>query len=540
MEILSRLRERILQLWESWERPWLIAGSAAAVFVVALSSLAFLYLQGPDYVPLFTELAPEDAAEVTSYLEENGVEYRLLDGGKEILVPASEANRAKLQLASRGLPKGGKIGFEIFDQTDFAATDFEQRISYLRALQGELARTIQSMGEVSAARVHLVIPEESIFDRKTKVPKAAVFVKLATDSQLSVPQIKGIMNLVSSSVEGLQTEEVTVVDFHGRVLSGHVDEEAERRARTQSNLELERTFEQRLQSQLQTLLSQVLGPGNVVVRVTARLNFDQKVVEENLFQPASGDEGLARSVQELQEQFSGASEATEGGVPGDESNVPTYEEIEEGSEETSYNKSERTVNYELNEIQKHTVISPGAVERISVAVVVNAELTEEERASIEATTRAAIGFDQNRNDRISVIGYPFENELLASVKERIAEEQQLEEEQAEEIMGYPRQAVIYGAAGAALLVLVIFAVRLWLVRRRRESEQRELEELRQELMREQAAAQQAEEVGEEEEEKQPEEEPEEDEFRRQQNRIRELARRDPQRVAEILRIWLTR
>ncbi|HEY8414545.1 MAG TPA: flagellar basal-body MS-ring/collar protein FliF [Thermaerobacter sp.] len=465
---VQRLRELYSQFTDWFRRlppraRWVTAGTAA-VCLAALLVLALRGSGGPEMEPLFTRLSPEDAAAIVGQLEEKGVAYQLADDGTAILVPADQVDRLRLEMAAQGLPREGTVGFELMDDVPFGATEFERRVRYLRALQGELARTVAGIEGVEDARVHVVLPEDSPFVGERQPATAAVFVRLRPGAQLEEDQVRAIMHLVSSAVEGLEPQDVTVVDGTGKLLSAEVGPGEEDGGTAGDRFEKEREFESELQHNLQTLLEQVLGPGNVVARVNAELNFDRQTIERRMFEPpADGGEGLLRSIQELEETFAG--EGAPAGVPGD-TNIPTYPQVAGGNGE--YQRNERTANYELNEIIDRVQVAPGAVRRLSVAVVVNGQLTPDRQQALEQVVAAAIGSDPGRQDQVQVVGMPFNTDMADQIQRSLEEERQA------------REAMIRGllvAAGAlAAVALLVGAIVLWRRRRRVVEEELALEE----------------------------------------------------------------
>ena len=438
---------------------WTVVAAAG----LALAGLLALALAGrgqPRWEPLFTRLDPSDAAAIVGQLEEQGVPYQLAEGGRAVLVPATEVDRLRLELAAQGLPREGTVGLELMERMPMGATEFERQVQYLRGLQGELARTIGRLEGVEAARVHLVLPDDTPFVAERRPPSAAVLVQLKPGADLGPEQVRSIMHLVASAVEGLKPEDVTVVDATGRLLSAEVGAaEGTDTARADDRLEVERQFEADLQHRLQTLLEQVLGPGNVVARVNAELNFDQQVIERHLFEPpADGGEGLLRSIQELEETFTG--QGVPGGVPGD-ANIPTYPQLVGG--EGEYQRTERTANYEVNEVIDRLQVAPGAVRRLSVAVVVNGQLTPERQAALRQVVAAAIGSDPQRQDQVEVVGMPFDTTVADRLQQSLEAERQAREA--------ARRWALWAGAGLLAALAVAALVVAWrrrAVRRARE------------------------------------------------------------------------
>ena len=290
--------------------------SLAATILVCIVFFAGIILQAnkADYQLLFGNLDSTDAAAVVDRLKEQKVPYRLENGGRAIFIPADQVYETRLAMAGSGLPNGGSVGFEIFDKQSFGMTDFAQKINYLRALQGELARTIASLAPVEAARVHLALPEKRLFRDQQQKASASVIVKLAAGQSLHEGQIIGIVNLVSGSVDGLDSEQVAVIDDNGRVLSKTSNHTAGT-GTAPDMLEYQKNLEQSLELRAQALLDRALGMGNSMVQVTAVVDYTQRERMEESYDPNSA---AVRSEQSSTEKggIAGA-----GGVPGVQSNI---------------------------------------------------------------------------------------------------------------------------------------------------------------------------------------------------------------------------
>ena len=500
VKILSQIRET----WNKLPRGARLAvGSAGVVTVGAVLVLAVLSSRGPAYDPLFTGLDPRDAAEIVSRLDKEKVPYRLEAGGTAILVPSTSVHRMRLLLSSEGLPRGGVVGFELIDQSSrIGATDFDRRLNYVRALQGELARTIMQISGVEAARVHIALPEESLFVTRTRPPTAAVLIKMRPMAELDKSQVKGIINLVARSVEGLKPQDVTLIDYTGRILS-YAQDSSNGNAEAGSLLEVRAAFQKELEQSVQSLLERVLGPGNVVARVSAELNLDQTTITRSLFTPVSENEGIVRSIKQLTEVFQGTGTAA-GGVPGVPSNVPGYQGAAAGGQTSSWQKTETTRAMEINETREQTVVAPGTVKRLSVGIIVNRDLTPAEKAAIESTVAAAIGFDPKRQDTITVTGMKFDSSLLDELKKG---------------MEAPPPAVPRWAYPAAVAVGMVLIASVVIATRRRRKVKREAPV----PVKPDAVPEVALEVS---------------KAARTREHIEKLVRQNPEGVAQVLRTWL--
>jgi len=467
-----------LKSWWSNSPAWqklLGCGALAALVVALVLSRWVLAPSDADLSPLFTDLSPRDASSIVAYLEEEGITYRLDGRGNTILVPTADVYRLRLDLAGQGLPSGDVVGLEIMDSLGMGVTEFERHLAFVRGLQGELSRTIEQLDAVEDARVSLVLPQESVFISQQRPPSAAVLLRFKPGASTTPEDIRGIMHLVAASVEGLVPENVTVLDTRAQLLSAEVAESV--RGSGGGYLDVQSDFQHELERRTQSLLEQVLGPGNVVTRVTAEMNFDQKTVETQLFTPAGENEGLTRTVQELREQFEGTGSAAAGLPAGGDANLPAppgYPAVSGESTTSTYERDESNRTYELNQTHEVMTIAPGTVKRLTVAVVVNRqELTAEEQQGLQSVVAAAIGYDQARNDNITVYALPFDTTLADELAAQWEQEQnQATQPAAEEPAATPFWYLASaGVMGALLLGGLVFI----LARRRRRPDLEESE-----------------------------------------------------------------
>ena len=421
------LRQLLDQARSAWQR----FNATQRVVVVAVPLLlvfglgALLYTQAqPRYRTLYANLSAKDAGVLVEKLKAGNVPYRIGEDGKALEVPEEQLYETRLNLASQNLPLGGGVGFEVFDKNNFGVTDFTQQVNYQRALQGELERTISHLSEVEAARVNLVIPKPELYSSREKAATASVVVDLREGQQLKTEQVRGIVMLVSASVEGLDPKNVTLLDSHGDVLSDAIRDDLLEEAlgdggadggpvtggrmlkQTSGQLEVQHRFEHEMERRVAGMLDRVLGPNRAAVRVTAELKFDQ--VEENseTYEPVANNEGLPRSTQRNVESYTGTG-TLPGGVPGTESNIPGYQAQYAAASNNSYSKSSETVNYEMNKKVAKVVEAPGAVKRLSVAVMVDS-LQPQQIESIRSAVVAAAGLDLARGDQVAVENISFD------------------------------------------------------------------------------------------------------------------------------------
>ncbi len=458
--MFSSIFETTKQRWsnaQSWERG--LAVGLMVCIVVAIAAWQLVPKMGSGrLVPLYTELGPSDAADIKAHLDERSIPYEV-GPDNTINVKPEDVYELRLDLASEGIPSGGVVGFEIMDSIPMGATDFDRHVSYIRALQGELSRTIEGFDEVKKARVHIVLPQDSVFVSQSDPATAAIVLDLQPGATLHDEAIRGVMNLVASGVEGMESDNVTVVDTDGAVLSERVRTPDGLTGAAQGNLALQMELETGLRDRLSTLLQQVLGPGNVAVQVSANVNFDSREIHQEVFEPVEEDEGLVTSLQRVEEHFSGSSELPED-VAGADSNVPSYPSYGAGGD-SEYERTETTEDSVVNRITEMHTVAPGTVERLSVAVVVNDVLTDEESQMLETVVASALGSDPERRDQVSITGIPFDTSLADQLDD--------DGEQTTATPGQEREIpTLYYAVAAGLFILIALVITILIRRRKRE------------------------------------------------------------------------
>jgi len=417
----ARVRQAIEQVLG--QLTMLPPGRQLVVLVVGVGSIAAVlstawFVNRPVMKPLFTNLSPEDGGAIVEALKAEKVEFEIGEGGRSVLVPSNRVYDLRLSLASRGLPEGGGVGFELFDKQTLGQTDFMQHLNHQRALQGELARTIGGISGVDSARVHLAIPERSLFVGSDRRPSASVVVKLASGRTLSRAQIDGIVHLVSASVEGLTADAVTVVDAGGRLLSA---ERGAGDAMGSSALEQQAALERQLAERVETMLVPVVGRDKAIARVSATL--DTALVErtEETFDP---DRTAVRSQHATREQTTGATSGG-GGAPGVQANLTNEAPAAPaGGEGAKTERRDESQTYEISKIVSRTVGRPGAVKQLSVAVMVDGTYSgegeqrtftprpQEELDRLRELVKSAVGFNEQRGDKIEIASVQFQVEEL--------------------------------------------------------------------------------------------------------------------------------
>jgi flagellar M-ring protein FliF len=387
---------------------------AVTIALVAFFALLIIRVTAPQMVPLFTELAIDDSASIVKELERQGVPYEIKNQGAIVLVPKDQVTRLRMKLAEGGLPKGGGVGYEIFDKSDaLGTTSFVQNINHLRALEGELARTIRAIDRVQAARVHLVLPERALFSRDRPDPSASIVLKVR--GTLEPQQVRAIRHLVASAVNGLKPQRVSVVDETGQLLA---DGSSGDDAGGASADERKVAFERRLRQQVESIITSVVGPGRARVQLAADFDFNRITQTSDRFDPQGR---VVRSSQTREETSANANNATTGAVsvgnelPGANARSPDTQQQREQNR-----KTEEIVNYEISRTTKTEVIEGGRINRISVAVVVDGNYSKNDKGEtvyqprsrdeidrIAALVKTAIGFDQKRGDQVEVANLQF-------------------------------------------------------------------------------------------------------------------------------------
>lgn len=449
-------KAQYIELWNktTMRQRQMIIGAAVLVFA-AIFGWSYWYGNRPELVPLYTGLETKDAGDVTAKLKEAGVPYEVQEGkdGATILVPKQRVHDARLDLATQGLPRGHK-GFELFDDSKLGVTEFQNKVNYLQALQGELTRTIEQIEVIEKARVHIVLPEDSLYKKNEKPATASIMLRLYPEKTLSKKEIRGITNLVAHSIQGLLPENITIVNDRGKILNDpeeDQDKAKDESKKTLDQLEMTRKVEERIQVNLQSLLDQALGEGRAFVRVSVELDFDQRLTDKAIYTPVVDDAGIIRSQQDISETYTGNSQVP-GGPAGTQSNIPGYVATQ-GNARADYEKKETTKNYEINEEKSKIVASPGSIRHLNVGVLVNDELTAAQQESIRRSVASAAGIDPRRGDTISVEPVPFSKEVA---ERKAAEEQKVKDAEM-------RQTYIIG--GVILLILLIAAA-IFFYRRR--------------------------------------------------------------------------
>jgi flagellar M-ring protein FliF len=397
---------------------------AAALAVVAgIVGLVHWKHEG-DFRPLYTSMAPEDAAGVVQKLRESGVEYRLSDNGGTVMVPSGKLAESRLALAAAGLPKTGRIGFELFDKSNFGATEFVEHINYKRALEGELERSVMSLAEVEQARVHLTLPKESVFLDQQQPAKASVMVKLRPGARISAQNVLAVTNLVASAVEGLNPDAVSVVDMDGTLLSRPKTAAAGDGSEiTSESLEVRQQIEKNLVAKISETLDPLLGAQGFRAGASVDVDLASSEQQEETLDPEHSVMLSSQKTEDVTERADSA------GIPGTAANLPQQPAPSSGKGGIGTSRRTENVTYQTSRVIRHTKIPQGVVRRMSLAVLVNQSVrwegegaaqrrvlsppSPETMKTIRDLVAGVTGLNEQRGDQLIVETLPFESSLNA-------------------------------------------------------------------------------------------------------------------------------
>lgn len=423
--------------------PLLIA-SAVAIAVIAVLAL---WAKSPDYRVLYSNISDRDGGAIVTQLTQMNIPYRFTDNGTALLIPAEKVHETRLRLAQQGLPKGGAVGFELLDQEKFGISQFSEQINYQRALEGELSRTIETLGPVQTARVHLALPKPSLFVREQKQPSASVTLNLQPGRALDEGQINAIVYMVSSSVAGLPAGNVTVVDQGGHLLT---QSDGTGRDLNATQLKYANEVESRIQRRIEAILQPMVGNGNVHAQVTAQIDNAVREQTDEEYKPNQGTNQAAVRSQQLSDSSQSGGQLS-GGVPGALTNQPAppptgnitnppqagananaanaqrpasaIDTNGRRSSSASNARRDETINYEVDRTIRHTQQKAGNIDRLSVAVVVNygtsasgksIPLTPQQIEQVTSLVREAMGYSAARGDTLNVVNTPFTADVESS------------------------------------------------------------------------------------------------------------------------------
>ncbi|MEC9236146.1 MAG: flagellar basal-body MS-ring/collar protein FliF, partial [Pseudomonadota bacterium] len=429
---------------------------------VVLALLAFfvfvsLRVSTPDYSLLYRDLSSADAGQVAAALEVAQIPYQISQDGSSVLAPEDQVGRARMLLAEQGLPNGGSMGYEIFDkQSGFGTTNFVQNVNQVRALEGELSRTIISLSPIRSARVHLVLPKRELFSRESLPASASVFLGLVPGNSLSREQVVSIQSLVASAVPQLKADDVSIVDSNGNLLArGGEDGDA---LLTQRGEEMRRSYERRVQNNIEELVGNVVGYNKVRANVTVDLKFDRVSTNQELYDPEGQ---VVRSTQTVEE--SDRERAPQNQGVSVENNLPGIGGDLLGMDSPTQEASrvEETTNYEISKTIRSTVSEVGEVNKLSIAVLIDGSYvmdeegnktysprTQQQLDQIYALVRSAVGFDEARGDSLEVINMQFAEVEIGDI------------EQTDTILGFAKDDLLETAEVLTVAVMIILVVLL--------------------------------------------------------------------------------
>lgn len=449
---MDQLPGRLAATWNSLSPGRRALLTASAVALVGLSLLLYTWSSSTQFLTLYSGLDSADSGRIVEQLRSQGVAFRLEAGGATVLVPESSLDELRVDFAAQGLPQGGHVGFELFDTSAFTATDFVQRLNFQRGLQGELERTIESFPVVDRARVHIVLPERSLFVVDERPATASILLQMRPGRALAADEVAGIAHLVSGAVESLEKSSITIVSTSGSVLyDGPAAAAGGGLAAGNTQLAVQRAFEEGIEGDVQQLLDRTLGAGRSAVQVRAVLNFDRLETETETFTPGAGGAAVQRSTSTVTETYSaGGDGAVPASVPGVATNVPNAGSgatvpLEE--EISNYARSETASNFEVGRTVTRSVRAVGQVERLSVSLLLDESVDESLVVSLTAAVSAAAGLDTSRGDTIAVSRLPFDRTAIDAAAAAFAAEAS-----SAQIMGYVRM----GLPVLLLLVAVVF------------------------------------------------------------------------------------
>ena len=430
------LLHQISQIYQKLSLKQKIVAGSSIVLVVAFLVFLTLYKSKSDsfagYSVLFENISPSDSALIVDQLNKDGIKYKLANEGT-ILVPTSDVYKERIAVATLGIPKESKIGFEIFDKQEFGATDAEQRVKFQRALEGELARTIESLSSIQKANVRIAIPKESVFTERQALPTASIVVELKPGVSLNAKQIFGIKNLVAASVTNLSTENVKIVNQDGVAL-GDEDGEFDSDAIAQQ-IRYKREFENNYEQKIVNVLAPIVGGADkVVAKVNIDFDFDKKDTKSEVYDPNN----VVRSESNIEEKRQGSAPNEVGGVPGAVSNIGPVQGLDDSTLKEQYNKSSQQTNYEISKKVTNVKGQFASINRVSAAVVIDGiykskkdsdgkptgefeftPLTKEQRESITNLIKQSIGYNQNRGDEVSLDNFEFKTHKDVSASEKM-------------------------------------------------------------------------------------------------------------------------
>lgn len=523
-----------------------VALIGSIIGVGAVMAAVWLWSQQPDYKVLFSNFNDRDGGAIIASLQQLNIKYKYAEGGVAILVPSENVHDARLKLAAQGLPKGGNVGFELMENQKLGVSQFHEQINFQRALEGELATSIQSISSIQAARVHLALPKASLFVREQQKPTASVLLNLYQGRNLDPQQVSAIVHLVSSSVPDLPQGNVSIVDQNGTLLS-ELKKPGGSNNLDASQLKYINEIQRNIVSRIESIITPIMGAKNIRAEATADIDFSNTEQAAETYSPNQAPNSPAVRSQQTNEALNGNAMSASG-VPGALSNQPpgvASAPIEPpplpgstagGAPSATTTRKDTTTNYEVDKTIKYTQLPMGGIKRLSVAIVVNYKveadkkgklvpraLTDEEKAQITDLAKEAMGFNKDRGDSINVVNSPF-----AGMEKEIISEDPL----MTKIQNYAiANAVELGkyALGGVILIYLFFGVMRPLLRKLTTKSGKQDEENVEPAVNERG----------------PNEEDEEvpvtiqSNYQRKLSVARTLAKEDPRVVANVVKTWVS-
>lgn len=497
--------------WQNFSQAQKIATVLISVSVVVVLFYISTFLLQPTYAPLFKNLEVQEAGKVVENLKALNIDYQVTDQGRTIMVPEKDVYDLRMQMASNDVLPGTGQGLELFGGSSMAKTDFENQVLYQRALQEELRRSITALSEVEQARVHLVLPQRSVFIDEEGAASASVVLQLAPMGKLQPSQVKGISNLLMGSVESISPENIHIIDTHGNVLNDYLNPGTDNTGLASTAIEqrqkLKKNIEKAYEQKLKQALTRIFGPGRVVAMVAADLDYTK-------MQTTRTDILEGQIVSEQKESSSGSSTG-DGGPAGTTSQMPGSSYPSGGGGSGEYNDESSTVNYENG--KEVTVIEqqPGAINRISTSVIVDSNVEGVDRQAVQQVVAGAIGYEPQRGDEIIVQTMPFntsDQDAFAAQQDQLAEQEQ--QKQLYNMIGI----------GAGILILLLLILILFIRSRRKVKQQpapappmpstEPEQDTKEETSRQVAAT------------------------RDRNDELKDMAQQNPEEVAQVLKLWL--
>ncbi len=405
-----------------------LALGAGIALVISIMGAVWMWGQKPDYRVLLSNYSDRDGGAIIDALQQMNIPYQYAEGGGAILVPAERVHDARLKLATQGLPKGGTVGFELMENQKLGVSQFLEQINFQRALEGELARSINSIAIIQTSRVHLAIPKPSVFVREKQLPTASVLLNLYPGRTLDKQQVNAIMHLVSSSVPELTTQNVTVVDQNGALLSS-LDNQADNNQLDPNQLKYIQELQSGIVHRIESILTPMVGAGNMRAEASVDVDFSRSEQAAETYKPNGNAENASKRSEQSNESRSGSDTEKAGGIPGASSNqpkqpvtppAPNTPAPSAATETPVSTQKESTINYEIDKTIRYDQHPMGNIKRLSVAVLVNNKtemdangkpvtkpLTDAEKEQITGLVRETMGFNKDRGDSLNVVNTAF-------------------------------------------------------------------------------------------------------------------------------------